>query len=129
MIYLYCDGASKGNPGPSSIGVLATDENSQTLFEISEQIGNATNNVAEWTALQSGIEKAIELGHLELSCFLDSELVVKQMNGVYKVKDTNLKFLHTKVKALVLQLKRFEIQHVPREKNKLADALANKAFT
>jgi ribonuclease HI len=129
LIYLHCDGASKGNPGPSSIGVSATKENStDEVFFISEKIGHSTNNIAEWTSLLKGIEKCIQMNEKEVKVFMDSELVVKQVKGLYKTKNENLIPLKKKLELLRKELGFFEINHVRREKNKRADELANLAF-
>ncbi|WP_000628812.1 ribonuclease HI family protein, partial [Leptospira interrogans] len=89
MITIYCDGASKGNPGPSSIGIVAYIHEKEE-FRISERIGETTNNVAEWSALKKGIEECISRKFDSIHAYMDSELVVKQVNGKYKVKHPNL---------------------------------------
>ncbi|MEI7012040.1 ribonuclease HI family protein [Leptospira licerasiae] len=124
---IYCDGASKGNPGPSSIGVAVYEEETE-IHSISSRISDGTNNMAEWAALEAGIEYCLSLGAGEITAFLDSELVVKQFKGEYKVKSPHLQIAKEKVKALTSKLKLFTIHHVPREKNKRADKLANLAF-
>lgn len=127
MVHLYCDGASRGNPGVSSFGIVVQNENS-VLLEYSQCIGLATNNIAEWTALKIGLEKVLELGEKEVKVFMDSELVVRQMLGVYRVKDKKLKNFYQEVNLLKMKFEKFEIEHIPREKNKRADELANKAL-
>lgn len=131
MLYIYCDGASRGNPGEASIGVAAFRDSAQkeTVFEISERLGIATNNFAEWTSLISAVEKALSIGEKDLQIFMDSELVVKQVQGLYKVKHPSLQELKVKFDSVKKGVASFKIAHVPREKNKAADALANKAFT
>ncbi len=130
MIYIYCDGASKGNPGPASIGVSAktTQDSKEELFTISKAIGNTTNNIAEWTALIQGLEKAIELGEKEVSIFMDSELVVKQVKGEYKVKHPGLIPFKNKLNEIKPNFTKFVIQHIYRTGNKRADELANLAL-
>lgn len=130
MIYIFCDGASRGNPGPASIGVFACKEKEPKtpVFELSEKIGKTTNNVAEWTALIRGLEKAIELGENQVQVFMDSELVVRQVEGVYKVKHSGLIPLFQSFLKLKLKISSFSISHIPREKNKEADRLANLAL-
>jgi ribonuclease HI len=130
MIYIYCDGASKGNPGPASIGVSAkkTIDANEELFTISKAIGNTTNNIAEWTALIQALEKAIELGEKEVSIFMDSELVVKQVKGEYKVKHPGLIPFKNSLNELKPKFTKFSIQHVYRTNNKRADELANLAL-
>ncbi|MDV6234893.1 ribonuclease HI family protein [Leptospira ellisii] len=127
MIKIYCDGASKGNPGPASIGVAGFIQDREE-FTISERIGETTNNVAEWTALQRGLEECKRRGHSAVEAFLDSELVVKQVLGKYKVKQPHLSEFKKEVDKLISALESFQITHVPREKNKIADKLANDAF-
>ncbi|MBI4684506.1 MAG: ribonuclease HI family protein [Nitrospirae bacterium] len=122
---LYCDGASSGNPGESGIGVVLTFKDS--TYEISEPIGIATNNIAEYTALIRGLSKARSLKVDRLQIFLDSELLVRQIKGSYKVKNEKLKELYQHVISLLKSFKGYNIQHIPREQNKKADALAKKA--
>ncbi len=124
---IYCDGASKGNPGPSSIGVAVYEEEVE-IHSISERIPDGTNNVAEWAALEAGLQYCLEQGASGVQAYLDSELVVKQVRGEYKVKSPHLQTAKDRVKVLISQLKSFSIHHVPREKNKRADKLANLAF-
>lgn len=122
---LYCDGASSGNPGDSGIGAVLLLED--TAHEISEHIGTATNNIAEYTALIKGLSKAKALKIENLKIFLDSELIVKQIQGKYKVKSENLKALHQEALSHLKYFKAYTISHIPREQNKRADALAKKA--
>jgi len=122
---LYCDGASSGNPGASGIGVVLMLED--RTYEISEHIGTATNNIAEYTALIRGLSKANDLQIEKLSIFLDSELLVKQIKGVYKVKNERLKELYQEAVSRLKLLKGYSIKHIPREHNKEADSLAKKA--
>lgn len=122
---MYCDGASSGNPGKSGIGAVLTF--GDKTYEISENIGIATNNIAEYTALIKGLSKAISLKIETLSIFLDSELLVRQIEGSYKVKNEKLKELYLDVISQLRSFKGYSIQHIPREQNKKADALARKA--
>ena len=129
---MFCDGASSGNPGKSGIGVLISiddiglsDEN--RICRLSEYIGNATNNVAEYSALIRGLEKARSLGIRTIDIYLDSELLVKQMNGIYKVKNKNLYSLWTRAKKLSNDFDSCKITHVRREMNTEADYLATQA--
>jgi ribonuclease HI len=128
MIYIYCDGASRGNPGPASIGVWAGRNKTETLFEISKSIGNATNNVAEWKALIAGLEEARNRGESKVTVFMDSELVVRQVQGRYKVKHPNMIPLHQEFLALKVFFQIFEISHILRAQNSKADSLANQAL-
>jgi ribonuclease HI len=130
LIYLFCDGASRGNPGPASIGVIAYKEKdfSDIVFTISKAIGKETNNVAEWTALLSGLKKCKELSIKDIKIHLDSELVVKQMQGIYKTKNPELIKIKQEVDLLKPSFSNLEFIHIPREKNKMADKLANQAL-
>ena len=122
---LYCDGASSGNPGESGIGAVLLLENK--TYEISEHIGIATNNIAEYTALIKGLSRAQALKIERLKIFLDSELIVKQIQGSYKVKSENLKALYQEALSRLKSFKAYSISHIPREQNKRADSLAKKA--
>ncbi|HOD86864.1 MAG TPA: ribonuclease HI family protein [bacterium] len=127
-IIIHSDGGARGNPGPAGIGVLLTNEQGASVAEISDFIGRATNNQAEYQALLAGLEKAKSLGAEEVVCRLDSELVVKQLNHEYKVKNKDLAPLFLKVHNLITSFKKISFQHVPREMNKEADKLANEAM-
>ena len=125
---LYCDGASRGNPGPSSIGVVLLDPEGVAVRELGAAIGEATNNVAEYRALEVGLEMAADLGVEELDVRLDSELLVKQVNGEYRVKSAHLKPLHRSVERHLARIPQVTVRHVPRARNTRADALANRAL-
>ena len=127
-VTLYTDGGARGNPGPAAIGVVVYDESGKILRKISRQLGLATNNKAEYQALIAGLEAAVALHATEVACYLDSELVVKQMQGKYKIREAGLQELAPLVFRLVKNFVRAEFIHVPREKNKLADELVNKAL-
>jgi ribonuclease HI len=127
-LILYTDGGARGNPGPAGIGCLILDEKGGALAEISRYIGEATNNQAEYQALLAGLIKAKELGGRELEVFLDSELVVKQLNREYRVKDKDLAPLFVKVYNLTLGFKKVIFKHIAREQNALADKLVNLAI-
>ncbi|MDW8021076.1 MAG: L-threonylcarbamoyladenylate synthase [Nitrososphaerota archaeon] len=122
---IYCDGASRGNPGLSGIGYLILDPSGKLLREGSEFLGVATNNQAEYYAAIKALEDAIELGAEEVELYTDSELLVKQLRGEYAVRDPKLKILKAKLLSLTSRLSRFEIKQVPREENVKADVLAN----
>ncbi len=128
-LVIYTDGGARGNPGPAGIGaVFYMDDgngNLKLIAEIKKYIGEQTNNFAEYTALIVALEKAVELGQQRICCFLDSELVVKQLNGLYKVREDSLKPLASKVLALTGKFKNISFNHVKREKNKEADRLVN----
>ncbi|NLL19716.1 MAG: ribonuclease HI family protein [Clostridia bacterium] len=127
-LVIYTDGAARGNPGPAGIGVVIQNDKGEVIQEISGFLGQATNNVAEYTALTTALEKAVALNAQEVQLFTDSELIVKQIKGEYRVKNEGLKPLYQKAKGLIQQLGSFTITHVPREKNKEADRLANQGI-
>jgi len=127
-LIIYTDGGARGNPGPAGIGAVLYDEKKEIIAEISEYIGETTNNQAEYRAVIAALEKAKDLEAQELVFYLDSELVVKQLNGQYKVKNEGLVPLFVKIHNLKLNFKKISFSHVRREYNKEADALANKAM-
>lgn len=125
---IYTDGGARGNPGPAGIGAVILDEKGEAAAEISEYIGEATNNQAEYKALIAGLIKAKELGALELEVFLDSELVVKQLNREYRVKDKELAPLFLQVYNISLGFKKIIFKHIRRGRNEPADKLVNQAL-
>jgi ribonuclease HI len=125
---IYSDGGARGNPGPAGIGAVIYDEEKNKIAEISEYIGNTTNNQAEYKALIAALKKAKELKAEELDCYLDSELVVKQLKREYKVKNPDLSPLFLEIYNLSLSFKKINYTHVKRELNKEADKLANQAM-
>jgi ribonuclease HI len=125
---ILTDGGARGNPGPAGIGAVIFDEKGNVIAEISEYIGETTNNQAEYKALIAGLIKAKELGARELEVFLDSELVVKQLNREYRVKDKDLASLFMQVYNISLGFKKIVFKHIFREKNELADKLVNQAL-
>ena len=125
---IYVDGAARGNPGPAALGVLIKDEQGSLVDSISLGIGRATNNQAEYRAVIAALERAIELGAKEVHLNSDSELIVKQVNGRYRVKNRGLKPLHQEVQQLLSRLEGFTIGHIPRSQNTEADKLANRAL-
>jgi len=127
-IFIYTDGGARGNPGPAGIGAVLYNEDQEVLAEISKYLGQATNNQAEYKALIFGLKKALELEAQEVSCYLDSELVVRQLNREYKVKNKDLAPLFLEVHNISLGFKKITFTHIPREKNKQADKLANEAM-
>ncbi len=122
----YCDGGSRGNPGPAASGYVLIDGSNAVIAEGGAFLGVATNNVAEYQALYLALEKALELGATTLDMRLDSLLVVNQMNGLYKIKNADLLPIYTRVKDLSRQFKKVTFKHVMREYNKLADGMVNK---
>jgi ribonuclease HI len=122
------DGGARGNPGPAAIGVVVRDGDGQVLEEVGEKIGAATNNVAEYKALLRGIELASLQGATEVELIGDSELVVRQVEGKYKVKNAGIKPLHAEVKRALGNFGSWSIRHVRRENNADADRLVNEAL-
>ena len=122
------DGGARGNPGPAAIAAVVQGSDGELLEERSETIGEATNNVAEYRALLLGIERAAALGAGSVELIGDSELIVRQVKGEYKVKDETLSALHTKVIAALAGFDEWSISHVRRERNAEADRLVNEAL-
>ena len=126
-LIIFTDGGARGNPGPAGIGIVIK-ENDKNIKEYGKYIGETTNNQAEYKALISALETAREMGAEEVQVFMDSELIVKQIKGEYKVKHPGLAPLFLKLYNLKIGFKKFSVTHVRREKNKEADALVNKAI-
>lgn len=124
---LYADGAARGNPGPAGSGALLLDERGEVLAELSLPLGTATNNVAEYRALILGLEEARKRGIDRILIRMDSQLVVRQMQGLYKIKHPGLRPLALRAGALLAEFAERTIEHIPREENGRADALANRA--
>ena len=122
------DGGARGNPGPAAIAAVVQEPGGGVLEERGERIGEATNNVAEYRALLLGIERAAALGASELELVGDSELVVKQVKGEYKVKHAGMRELHAEVKRALGDFERWSIRHVRREQNAEADRLVNEVL-
>ena len=129
-VNLATDGAARGNPGPAGIGAVVTNDDGEVLARVAEGIGVATNNVAEYRALVEGLRKAVELGVDEVEVVSDSELLVKQMRGEYRVKNEALQELNREAAALARQVGvgRVTYTAVRREHNELADSLVNEAL-
>jgi len=125
---IHTDGVAEPNPGAAAIGAVIKDEPGRVLAYISQPIGRATNNQAEYRAIIAALEKAISLGIREADVRSDSELVVRQITGRYRVKNTSLKALYQRVQQLQSQFTGFTIRHVPREQNREADRLAGEAL-
>ncbi|MFC2014278.1 ribonuclease HI family protein [Chloroflexota bacterium] len=125
---IHSDGASRGNPGLAAIGATIKDEEGKLIATISQSIGRTTNNQAEYRAVIAALEEAIRLGASQVELNSDSELVVRQLKGEYRVKKAELKPLHQRVKQFQGSLDSFIINHIPREQNTEADRLANKAL-
>ena len=127
MYKVFCDGASRSNPGEAAIGV-SIRENDNEIHTISEAIGIASNNVAEYKSLIFALQYSLENNYLNLEIFLDSKLVVEQINGNFKVKSDNLKKLNSDALNLLKKFNSISIKHIYREQNKRADQLANMAL-
>jgi ribonuclease HI len=124
----HSDGGARGNPGPAAYGVLIKDEFGRKVAALSQYLGHQTNNFAEYQGLIAALEYALQHGPKALKVVSDSELLVRQIKGIYKVKNSVLKDLHARAKGLIGQLDWFSIQHVLRERNREADDLANAAM-
>lgn len=123
-----CDGAARGNPGPAGVGVEVRTTDGRVLGRISEAIGVATNNVAEYRAAVAGLTRAAELGATEVVLRSDSRLLIEQLAGRYRVRNPTLQRLHHEVRTLLQGFRRARLDHVPRERNREADRLANEAI-
>ena len=124
---IQIDGAARGNPGPAGIGIVLSEGVGHRVKEISLYLGEATNNVAETCALIVALQQALAMGFQQVEVFTDSELLAKQVTGDYRVKDKQLRWLHVLIRNLTGSFTKFKIQHQPREKNRQADRLANRA--
>lgn len=125
---LFTDGGSRGNPGPSAIGVVILDMDDSVVKKSSKYIGETTNNQAEYKALKEGLEITRQLGVKKLEVYMDSELIVKQVKGEYKVKNQDLRPIYLDVMSQVKKFDAVSFTHVPRELNKIADGLVNEAL-
>jgi probable phosphoglycerate mutase len=128
MLTAFIDGGSRGNPGPAGYGVQVVDEQGTVVQELSESIGVTTNNEAEYRGLIAALEWMAAEGHTRARIRSDSELLVEQMRGEYRVKSPGLQPLHREASQLVKSMERVVFEHVPREKNREADRLANEAM-
>ena len=124
---IYIDGASRGNPGPAGIGVVFIDGDDKPVRQLSKYLGETTNNVAEYLALVYALQEALLAGYTAVAVKTDSELLARQVNGQYKVRDPQLRLLHGLVLHLTPGFTRWVIEHVPRTQNTLADRLAGQA--
>ncbi len=127
-IKLFTDGGSRGNPGPSASGFVILDKSDNVIFSQGIYLGIMTNNQAEYLALKYGLGKLDDMGIHEVSVYMDSLLIVNQMNGKFKIKNQDLLVIFTDIKNILKSFKKVTFAHVPREKNKLADAEVNKAL-
>jgi ribonuclease HI len=124
-VIVSCDGASRGNPGPAGIGVQITDDDGTVLAEIAEGLGETTNNVAEYTAAIEGLKRALELGGTDVLLRSDSQLLINQLTGRYRVKTAHIVPLYQQVRSLAEKFDRIRFEHVRRERNTEPDRLAN----
>jgi ribonuclease HI len=127
-VVVYVDGGARGNPGPSGIGVVVTDDQDNELARANDYIGVATNNVAEYRALLLGLERARALGATEVSVVNDSQLIARQLTGEYRVRSDDLRPLHKRALEELGRFERWAIRSVPRAQNELADTLVNEAI-
>jgi ribonuclease HI len=127
-LLIHTDGAARGNPGPAGAGAILRTEDGDVVAEIAQPLGRATNNVAEWTAVELALAEALRLGARQVDLRMDSELVARQLIGVYRVKHPDLKPIHARVMDMLARLDRYTVGHVPRELNKDADRLSNVAI-
>ncbi len=127
-VIVYTDGASRGNPGPAAIGVYVTSGDGELLYELAEPLGIQTNNVAEYSAVQRALEICLSQKVERLEIRSDSELLVRQINGEYRVKSPGLRPLYESCLKLIRQIPMFKMTHVRRELNREADRLANEAL-
>jgi ribonuclease HI len=125
---LHTDGGARGNPGPAGIGAILFDADGNVIGELAEGIGAATNNVAEYTALLEGLDLALRKGVTDVDVYLDSQLVVSQVKGEWKIKNERLRALAAKAQSLLSKFDTAALHHVPREKNADADKLANQGM-
>jgi ribonuclease HI len=127
-LLIYIDGAARGNPGPAGVGVVIEDANKRVIKKINRYIGNATNNVAEYTAFMAALDEARALSARDITINTDSELLAKQLGGEYKVKNPVLKGFYERIIRVLDNFDKVVINNIPRQENKGADRLANKAI-
>jgi ribonuclease HI len=122
------DGAARGNPGPAGAGAVLFDDRGQVVERLGKFLGKQTNNVAEYQGLILGLRRAHELGAEELEVIADSELIIRQLTGVYRVKSPVLRELHAEAMALLKSFRKVKLRHIPREENVEADEMSNRAI-
>ncbi len=128
-LLIHTDGAARGNPGPAGAGAILRDaDTGAVVAEVAQGLGRATNNVAEWTAVRLALEEARRLGATRVDLRMDSQLVARQITGIYRVKHPDLKPIHAAVMTLLRSFAGYTVGHVPRELNKDADRLSNVAI-
>ena len=127
-VLIHIDGAARGNPGPAACGVIVKSVQGKILEEVARPLGRATNNLAEYQALLAALECSLERGYQRVKMYSDSQLLTRQINGEYKVRNADLLPLYRRAREMIARLDSFSITHVPREKNRDADRLANQAL-
>jgi ribonuclease HI len=127
-VTIHCDGAARGNPGPAGAGAVLTDGRGRTIAELHRYLGEMTNNQAEYRALLLAVEEAGRRGATNLAIYSDSELMVRQIRGEYRVKNEGIRPLHDEIRRRLREIGSYTIEHVPREENGRADELANRAI-
>ena len=127
-VNIYSDGAARGNPGPAGAGAVLKGQDGQVIVEVCRYLGEMTNNQAEYRALILGLEEAKHVGATQIAIYADSELVVKQIMGEYRVKNEGIKPLYAEAQRLLRKFSEYTIQHLPRDENRHADRLANLAI-
>ena len=128
-LLIHTDGAARGNPGPAGLGAILRDaETGETVAELATFLGIRTNNVAEWSAVDAALDEALRLGATHVDLRMDSELVARQIAGIYKVKHADLKPIHARVMGKLARFEGYSVGHVPRALNKDADRLSNVAI-
>ncbi len=127
-LFVYVDGASRGNPGPAGAAAIAIDGHERPLREVSQFLGRATNNEAEYRALLLGLRLAQELGARKVTLYTDSELLARQVDGSYRVRSASLRGLYEEALTLMRCFEKAAVVHIPRERNLVADGVANRAI-
>ncbi len=127
-VRVYSDGAARGNPGPAGAGAVLTDPNGAVVARLGRFLGNRTNNVAEYEGLLLGLKHARDLGYRQVEVRADSQLLIRQLKGEYAVRHAGLKPLHAEALRLLNGFDKYDLQHVPREENALADEMSNRAI-
>ena len=123
---LYCDGGSRGNPGPAATGYVILDQSGERIAQGGEYLGTTTNNQAEYKSLVHGLKRALDMGISSLAAYMDSQLVVRQITRQYKVRNQDILPIYKQSQKMIAQLEEFSINHVPRDSNKKADAMVNR---
>jgi ribonuclease HI len=127
-VRVYSDGAARGNPGPAGAGAVVVDEQGAAIAEIGRYLGEQTNNVAEYHGLLLGLRHALDHGATEVEVLADSQLLIRQLSGIYRVRNAGLMPLFDEAKRLLKRFKKVELRHIPREMNSAADEMSNRAI-